>query len=402
MHLFFLFDIIQFLKLFEYYLSALVKLDLLGVEKDKELLYKKSQINSSNDFICKWISFISKFSSHIGVYLVILLQFQRYLAVKKNTSFNLLLYNHALTKFICVAIILMFLIIDEFYLFKNYYITIIYCPLTMVFTCVINDKFRLLESIKFNTHFYHHIHTFAYNLLPLVFIIIINTMVWIGIKRRKVEKRMIDEENRKRKRSISQTITISNSSVRCSISLHPDQNVTNLKNSFSKRKRLSSTNSTNGYFVRRPKKREVLVCRVNEIFLHHTDVNYLSIIVSFFQILNTFPINLISYLTDWNANTLEQLTQHKNSTSSSMASPLLGEKKYKTQADLYLFYILFGPIEMLNFTLFLVFQIYSCKSLNKELKSFYSFLKCYNFRKDRNIARRHSLANKQLKINSNV
>lgn len=174
------------IKLFEFTLNMLIKTDALGLEKAKDILFTGS--NKSNDYICKWLHFLPNFSGHIGVYIVIILQFHRYLALKKITySFNLLLHNYALTYFICIGLIFTFLIVDEFYLFDSYFTTIIYCPRTMVFICVFNDKFQLLNMLKFDTLIYHHVHTLIYNVAPIFLIFFINFLILRGLRQRCID-----------------------------------------------------------------------------------------------------------------------------------------------------------------------------------------------------------------------
>lgn len=355
----FFLSIFNLLKLItEYFVPAMIKLKLIDTENDKNILFTTNTSTKSNDYICKWINFLPTFSGHMGAYLILLLQLQRYLIVKKKlTSLNLLLYNHALTYFICIALILVIFIFDEFYLFDSYFITIIYCPLTMIFTCVINDNFKLLKSISFDTFLYHHIHTIIYNIIPSFLIIFLNLLIFIGIRQRKYQT-----ERRKR--------TVSSGSGKSS------------SDESKKRKRLSSTNSTYSparNYARLVRKKsnlnENLFIKLKEIYLDSNEVTNVCILISFVQILNTFPVNVLSYLTEWSSQTVEKIAEIVSEKTQDLVQinwkipiKILGDKNNVSQIEIYFFYILSGLFEMLNFNVYLVYQLFSCKCLFLEFE----------------------------------
>lgn len=344
------------IRLAEFYLSALVKLKIIDTENDKYIL--NNEKFTSNDYICKWFHFMSRFSTHMSVYLVLLIQFQRFLTIRnKLTGLNLLLYNHALSYFICVALVLVVFIIDEFYLFDNFFITIVYCPLTYIYSCVVNYKFKLLQTVKFDTNIYHHIHTAVYNIFPLIICTILNVAAF-------VELRSKGKNIEKRQRAIS---TGSNS-----------VNSLTVREKSSKRKRLSSTNSSNSpnrnysRIIRRPQK-TVIFSKMNVIFFYQSDITYNCILITFIQILSTFPSNMLSYMTELNSGTIEKVV-NLVSQSNKLGDDETFTGENLAQINLHFFYIILGILDMFNFNFYLVYTIFSSKSMFKELReTFVSF-----------------------------
>ena len=142
-----------------------------GIIKVHQKLERAEMINLNNEGfsnkLCGWTSFLPNFSGHVAIYIALNLQLQRLIALKSNRGFNLLLYNDALAYFINIAIIFFFIVIDEFPLYENFFLNkVVYCPLTLMYTCVTNTNFKLLNTLRFDTLLYHHIHTFFYNVLP--------------------------------------------------------------------------------------------------------------------------------------------------------------------------------------------------------------------------------------------
>jgi hypothetical protein len=406
-------------KLLEFFINLVIKLDLLGLEKHKEILYGNS--NKSNDFICKWLHFLPNFSGHIGVFLVLLLQFQRYLALKKTSfSFNLLLHNYALTYFICIGLLFTFLIVDEFYLFDAYFTTIVYCPRTMVFICVLNDRFKLLGMFKFDTMVYHHTHTFIYNILPVAFIILINSFVLIGLRKRANGAIGEAETRRSSSRQVSVTRAQSHSSLRRNSSINlKEQSQQQLK-----RARLSSSiNLSSGaqpsplqsieFSVKRSK-RESQLLHLNEIFLQNSDVNYLCVWISFAQIFNAIPTNVLSYLAEWTNSTTDHVKQLNLKNSglnrddmptidyetlyNNIPTKLLGTKITLPQIYVYYFFILYGCIDLFNFSVFLFYQFYSCRLLAFEFRKFLTMYSFFRLFLKPNTASRNRLNSSSTKI----
>jgi hypothetical protein len=367
----------------EYLLSTLIKTELIKVV-DSHVLSNKEP----NDFICKWIQFLPLFSSHIGVYLTLLLQIQRLVAI--NKAYVILLYNRALTYFICVSLVFFFLIIDEFYLYENYYHTITYCPMTRIYTCIINDKFKLLKSIKFNTLMYHHVHTLFYNVVPTLLIIAINASIVIGLRKENQINQNKAQEQGLNARSTKED-KLTQQKTRSPLLRRASSLDEFLKPK--DRTRLNSTvlisNSTIqnvGFVIKRPKNKKKPYSKLNEIFINITDVNYICIVVTSIQIFNTFPTNTFSYLIEWNTKVIDGLSKlHDklkafNMTLGSFKSnnysdryfnipnEMIGEQKFETQANLYFIYLSVSIVELFNFSFILLYQIFSCNSLRKEFK----------------------------------
>ena len=307
---------------------------------------KSDLIQTMSSYFCNLINFLRNFSSHMGIYMIILLQTQRFIAIKKNTHFNLLLYNHALTYLICIALVFVFFIIDEFYLYENFFLNgPLYCPLTLMFTCITNNKFKLLNSIKFDILIYHHFNTVIYNILPFALILVINTATACEIFQRNSRlneaRHLGDSDTRK-----------------CRV-------------------RLTSTSSiTPGKRV----KPKILNVRLNGLFLSLNDITYMSLVVSTLTIIFTFPNNLFSYLAEWNSEILEKINLIREETVlhgrtavqgiPQVPNRLIGETNVEIQFFFQLFFMLTGLIDVFNFSFFLIFQFFSCSSLSKEFRSF--------------------------------
>lgn len=374
-YIFFL-SIFNMVNVFNYLLTALVKLKIINTESQKYEFMDDS--SKANDYFCKWYYFLSNFSGHICVYLVLLIQLQNYLAVRKNVSFNLFLYNYALAYFICVSLILTFFVVDEFYLYDSYFLTMIYCPLTLVFTCVFNEKFKLLNSVKFNTLFYHHLHTFLYNLVPFVLIIVINVKLIASLKSKKTKLKNVCETSLYsgfRKQTLDRLLSSDS---------RENNKGRNSKSQILKKSASADSIKQNlGYIVKRPKKVE-FTSRLSVIFMHQSDVGYLSVFVSFLQVINTFPKNILSYLTEWNMETMQVILN--SSTNSSLGHghfhfnslenvyvniPVIGEKKrVSSQAQIGIWEIMAACLEMFNFNIFVVFQYFVCKGVKEEFNKF--------------------------------
>ncbi|CAF0962868.1 unnamed protein product [Brachionus calyciflorus] len=342
-YLFFL-SITILIRLAEFYLSTLVKLKIINTEENKKILLNSTRSEISNDPVCKWFHFMERFSNHISVYLVLLIQFQRYLTIKiKISSLHLLLYNHALSYFICFAIILAVFIIDEFYLYDNYFITVVYCPLTMIFSCVVNENFNLLQTVKFNTNKYHQVHTVIYHVIPFIICLVLSYLIHFELK-----------NNKKFKRNRENSSSSRNSTI---------------KDSF-KRKRHASNSSNLSRLIRRGRK-TVIFSKLNIIFFQQSDITYICILATLFQIINTFPPSILSYLTEWNTDTVENIAKMVTRNSSSLSNSL--NEQYTKQIKIYFFYVLLGTIYMFNFNFYLLYTIFSSKCLLKEFKKTLNF-----------------------------
>jgi hypothetical protein len=320
-YIFFL-ALFNLIKLSDFYISSLIKLKIINVEKEKISLLTQTEISHSNDTVCKWMNFLSNYSGHIGVYLTLLIQFQYYLAFKRNSSVSLLQVNYALTYLICFALIFAFFVADEFYLYENYFATIIYCPLTMIYNCVLNDEFKLLNKYKFDTMLYHHFHTLVYNILPLALIVIMNIQIIFEMR---VAKDCVIKKD-----SLSEEPFVLNKNEK----------------------------------VQTRKKQNI---HEDSISIKCSDVTYLSVIISFIQILNSIPRNFLSYLSEWDSEFAESLINF-NQTFNNLRKDEQNINNYTTHGEIFFFYILFGSFEMFNFSFLLVFQFINCESLSKEFK----------------------------------
>jgi hypothetical protein len=330
------------LKLVEFYLSALIKLRI--VINYQDILTKNS--------MCKWVNFLLYFTGHVSVYLVLLIQYQQYLVkllYGKDFSRSKYLYynalmanNYALTYFICIGLVFLFFLVDEFYLYDNYFETLIYCPLTKVYTCVLNDEFKLLHMFKFNSMLYQHLHTLLFNVIPLILIFLINGLIIYRIYR-------IDKKRR--------------------LELDPQMAHQN-RNMLS----INSTDELESTWAPGEIRYRVEMRSESDIYVSfHNKKVYWSILVSFLQILNTFPVNMVKYFAEWNTKHLKKIVDEDASGSShsilNLPSRLTGDQSSISQAHVYHFYMLYGLLDMFNFTLFLLFHLTSSRLLFKEFKT---------------------------------
>ncbi len=151
-----------------------------------------------NTINCQLLHFLPNFTGHLSVYILLLIQFQRLVALR-NQKASLFLSNSALTYMICLTLFLVFIILDEFYLFDGFFVPeSIHCPLTLMFTCITNRNFKLLHKLPFDNLLYHHTQTVVYNILPCFIIGAINVAIKVtmnGRERRERLRRTIDTES---------------------------------------------------------------------------------------------------------------------------------------------------------------------------------------------------------------
>lgn len=125
-------------------------------------------------------------------------------------------------------------------------------------------------------------------------------------------------------------------------------------------------------------KREAQLYNLNEIFLQNSDVGYLSVWLSFAQIFNAVPTNFLSYLAEWSSSTIDLVKIHSSSRNASdyesiyhsIPSKFLGARWDLPQINIYYMFILYGCIDMFNFSFFLFYQFYSCRLLKFEFNKF--------------------------------
>jgi hypothetical protein len=331
---------LNLLKLAEFYLSALIKLRILI---DYQSILTKNSM-------CKWVNFLLYFTGHVSVYLVLLIQYQQYLVKllhgkdfsrSKYLFYNaLMVNNYALTYFICIGLVFLFFLVDEFYLYDSYFHSLIYCPLTMIYTCVLNDDFKLLHEFKFNSVVYQHLHTLLFNIIPLVLICLINGLIIC---------RMYRAERKKR------------------LELEPHVAYAH------KNRAMMSTNSTEELESAWPPgehKYRVEIRSEGDIYVSfQNNKAYWSILFSFLQILNTFPVNMVKYFAEWDKQVMRRVVEEGNAQFNNLPNRYIGDRTSISQAQVYYFYIIYGLFDMLNFTLFLLFHFTTSRLLFKEYKT---------------------------------
>lgn len=339
-------------KLTEFMLSFIIKLRLLAPSSDNSL--------------CQWLNFLPFYSGHVSVYIVLLLQLQFYAARllrgRVHSKSKILFYmalivnNYALSYIVCFGLIVVFFLVDEFYLYDNYFCQIIYCPLTMIYTCVLDDNFKLLNTYKFDTLVYHHFHTVLFNLIPFVAICVINGLLAWSVLR---ERRDLDDEPNMSEATPS---------------------IQTKSNKFSDDGACCEDSGTS-YFNWPPPitKFRVEMRSECEIYLSSSVVTnsrliWSSILVSFLQIANTFPGNLLSYLAEWNAETMANMINKKSNETTTdyrnMPIRVLGDKNNLSHTEIFFVYILNGLGDQLNFNLYLIYQLCCHKQLFDELRLF--------------------------------
>ena len=128
------------------------------------------------------------------------------------------------------------------------------------------------------------------------------------------------------------------------------------------------------------KKSSIASIRKEGIFLELTDITQTTICMSFALVLFTIPNNFLSYFAEWNSDFLPAVYNHLNMNIKKGDSleielnRVLGNAKVETQVMIQLFYLISGLIDFMNFTLFLCYQIFSCRTLKDEFCFFYGSL----------------------------
>lgn len=135
-------------------------------------------------------------------------------------------------------------------------------------------------------------------------------------------------------------------------------------------------------------KRESHLFNFDEIFVQNSDVNYMCVLISSLQILNTLPSNVLSYLAEWTSSTIDFLKRRSydaNQTGSDyenvynrLPKQFLFTSWNLPQIHIYHIFILYGCIDMFNFSIYLFYQFYSCRLLSIEFRKFLN--KFYIFR----------------------
>ena len=244
---------------------------------------------------------------------------------------------------------------------------------------------------------YHHIHTLFYNVIPIGLILFINISVLIGLRKRSNES--VADFGRSRQVSVTRTQSHSslhrNSSIKDQPAPQPQpqpQPQPAQQRDSKQRARLSSSVNFTGtgssplqsidFSVKRSK-RESQLLHINEIFLQNSDVSCMSVwfvVCTDSQLRTT---NLLSYLAEWTSSTTDHVKQLNLNTLfnannnldyeelyNNIPKKLLGTKISLPQINIYYVFILYGCVDMLNFSLFLFYQFYSCRLLAIDFRKF--------------------------------
>jgi hypothetical protein len=364
---------LNLIKLTEFYLSVFVKLEIIHHIKTMSAL-------------CKWLNFLPNYSGHVSVYVVLLIQMHQLFAKllidhrpvthsKLIYFINLVVNNYALTYSICFAFVFLFFIMDQFYLYDNYYTDLIFCPLTLVYTCIVNKDFKLLKSFKFDTLIYHHFHTLIFNLIPLFLLCSINFLLIKEIlKVRYLSRASNSNDNSHNNNNYNRTTVVAftisgedDNSSSAQISIHQRDKLSDSKNLDRETESLTQSSRDNNYNQSRITYK-IELRQEDEIYLNLSQKSsMLSVFVSFLQIANTFPANMISYAAEWNNETLQILTTNRTLLTS---NHIFNNQNLVSQVEIYKIYILYGAFDMLNFSLYLAFQLFNSKLLFKEFEAF--------------------------------
>ncbi len=293
------------LKLAEFILTLLIKLKLIEFSDGQQIKYEYKLLKI---YLCNLIYFLDKLSSLCAVYIVIFIQFQKYLLIRcrKESFSRLVIYNWSLALMACIIISLLFIALNSFYLYDEFYILVTFCPFTLNFNCVVNSKFRILNSFKFDSFLYEHVHTLFYNVIPFLMILALN-------------KKILDKLNK--------------------------------LNSKSRKKSLTN-------FIKMSKKYKA-------IHLDLADVDYFSIIASLSCVCVTFFTTILSYLAEWNTQIVEANFEQKSIKQSDFKE--INSKYYTHVTSVY---IVISLLEYSNFGFFLIYQLINCELLKCELKVF--------------------------------
>ena len=346
----------NFLKQLKYLFNLLIKIKIIQYNGPVQF-----QSAKNNDLMCRWTHFLPNFSGHICIYIVILLQFQRYITLNTNSRYNLFIYNHAFTYFLCATLIFIFFIFDEFYLFENFFVFSTYCPFTFISNCIPNSNFKILNFIKFDTLFYHHYHTIIYNIIPFVLINLVNIFVVLAIRKRNSRKEM-DIKTIVRK----STINIAQQSLNNDSTTSRGSNVLECSAPNRIVNRQSSVISNIIPLSVKLPKNELLIARLKGIFLFMPEITYTSIIVSTIQVLLTYPENIITYFDD----SKTELFQNFKYTNGYKSTDFENKTFTKKFANVQILLLISNLLEIFDFSFYLGYQYLSCNSLNKEFKRF--------------------------------
>jgi hypothetical protein len=304
-YLFFL-ALFNLLKIAEFVLTFLIKLQIIELKNGQQIKYEyKSKI-----YLCNFIYFFDKFSGHCAIYTTLFIQFQKYLLVRcrKQKYSIIIIYNWAFAYMTCLIFFFGFAAVDSFYLYDNFYILLTYCPSTLGFDCVINSRFQILGSFKFDSFVYQHIHVVIYNIIPFIMILIISGKILKELKK-------LNSKSRKR----------------------------------------SLTN-----FIKQSKK-------FMEIHLDFGDVDFFSILVPVISVSVTFFTSSLSYLTEWNSRITETNVDKNVFNNSFKNQEKINSNFYTHITSLYIIISLF---EFFNFGFVLTYQLYTCELLKRDLKLF--------------------------------
>ena len=296
--------LINTLKLAEFILIFLIKLQFVKLSNGQQIKYEfKSKI-----YFCNFIYFFEKFTGHCAIYTLLLIQLQKFLllSLRKKRFSTMIIYNWAFAYMACITFFFVFMALDSFYFYDGFYILLTYCPFTLGFDCVANSKFKILNSLKFDSFLYQHIHVVIYNIIPFITILIISKKTFNALKK-------LNPKSRKR----------------------------------------SLTN-----FIKQSKK-------YMEIHLDLGDVDYLSIIVPLISVCITFLTSVLSYLAEWN-NQIVETNLSKNSFKLDDYKKV--KSSYYTHVTSV--YIIISLLEFFNFGFFLTYQLITCELLKRELKLF--------------------------------
>ena len=288
------------LKLAEFSLTALIKLEIIKINPSSGYLKKYS-------LLCNIIHFFERFSGDCSLYIVIFLQFQKYLLIRsrKFKFSRLVILNHAFSYMTCTTLFFIFLALDSFYFYDGFFINLNYCPFTMSFTCAVNSNFKILNSVEFNLFFYHNVHTLIYNAIPIILILLINVKTFLCLKK---------------------------------------LNYINESGSSNRMNKMA-------WFIK-------LTKNFKGIGLELNDVDFISIGISSSCIFIAFFTNIFNYLIEWSSKIFNQKEVNIENMNSN----------YLTR--IATIYIVISLLEFFNYEFFLIYQVTKCVSLKSEIKMF--------------------------------
>lgn len=105
----------------------------------------------------------------------------------------------------------------------------------------------------------------------------------------------------------------------------------------------------------------------------------MSVWLSFAQIFNTVPTNFLSYLAEWDSNTTDFVKKRSSEQTGTMSdtdalyyipTKLLGFHWSLSHVNIYYAFIVYGCLDLFNFSIFLFYQFRSCTLLRLDFHKF--------------------------------